>query len=513
MNCTNCNNELKEGSKFCGKCGFQFENVAPQDNTQAPANNEANMQNNTQNTYTAPPNQNNYNQMPNQGVYNTQSSVQPKRTMIIGGSIAGAVALVIVSVVIFLNSGSNSFFVAANNTLKSAEKANAIYLKELPVLDHFTDISKSAYEIRMDLSNGFVRFPIDIDLDLSNDKMKASSDFMGYDYTVQLTKNTMILDTSVLDEIYGINFSTLNKDLKDNKLYADMFDEDLPDLNPSNWAKVPFIIYEIINDAYSKRTLDIIKTLEVEYEGKDEIEVFDKDINAKEFEVTVNPEAMAEIVYEIYSETIDEIIGHKDIAPYLEYLEEMSGESIVDELTSVRKRDFEDLYEEMFVEPIMVYTYKNQIVQIIFEENDDEVIVSFNPNTEVFIDWKVEMFTNSKSQGLLSMKLEDDEFEYIFYDGYSTGEITYDAGKSSKNFVIDIDGDRVTFDIDTSTKNVVEISAEIPGTGVNLELISTKGAKLNSWLGEKENTDYKSLLKLDEGELMNLSFQVGRLFW
>lgn len=515
MICNNCNNEIKEGSKFCGKCGFQFDNSSSSVNSSSNAENSEESVSNSTNTIVIPQAVPPAPQFtPNNETINNKKSIRfSKNTMIMISSIAAAIAIVIISIAIFMNTGTMSFYTSVSNTLKSVDKSYDLYQKQLPALTHFSDISKSTYSIEGSINSGFMKVPINLDLDLSNNKMKADAKVMGYDYTLQLTNKTMILDTDLLNDIYGINFTTINEDLQANELYKNKLDSNLPDINPSNWAKIPFIIQDIITDTYSKNALDIIKSLDIEYEGKEKKYLFGQDINAKEYELTINPEKTADVLYDVYMTAVEDIITHKEISPYLEYLEEITGESIEEELKNVKQKDILADLKNSFSEPIKVYTYKNKIAQIVFEDDTDELIISFNPATEVLVDCKIEGLSNSKSVEELTLKLDGQKFEYYYEDRYSVNTFTYDASKSSGNAILELNGREYVFDIDTSTKNTLQASVEIPYSGINIDFKSIKGAKLNSWMSEKEGTDYTNFLKLDQMELMSLTFQLAKLFW
>ena len=414
MVCKTCGSQLNEHDKFCRYCGTTVD-TAPQQ----PASIYTPQPQNTygpQNTY-IPQAQPGYAPQPaapkqpkTKGTHMKPSAPKKggKKGLIIGGSIAAAV-LVIALVVILILTGSPTIQVgnAFKNTAGTFAKIGEVWnVEEAAAIGAQEAVSVTADvqldTIDRDIMYGMVGYyyygdeevdafcqavsglgvRMDMDVDLENREMgvlasihKGSADLMT---AMASAEDEMIYVglPEFLDDFYGVNTETAMADLE--AMGADLGEA----------SQISFNIFDLIGivKRYSPDTeeleaeltaviTDLVKDIEIEKEGKKTFKVGGESLSCKAYTVTISQDSLEEVLDVIVDASeADPIAMVEEICNAMHLPDYVTEELLYEMRYSFSAPDYSDLYEALdMLEDIelTVYVKGGKVAGIVYEKKID----------------------------------------------------------------------------------------------------------------------------------------------
>ena len=551
MVCKTCGSQLTEQDKFCRYCGTTVEHAPQQP---APAYTP-------QNTY-IPQAQGGYAPQPEvpkapQPKYKKPAKKGGKKGLIIGGSIAAAV-LVIALVVVLIITGNptiqvaNAFKNTADTFTKiadvwHAEEAAATGKKEAvsittdvqldtvgsmmmsEILGYYYDEEElSAFSEA--LSGLGVR--MDMDMDLENREMgmmasihKGSADLIT---AMASAEDEMVYLglPDFLNDFYGVNTETVMSDL-------DAMGAQLGDA-----AQISFNIFELIEivERYgadpeeleaelTAAVTELVKDIEITKEGKKNFKVGSDNLKCKAYSVVIPQDALEEVLDVILeaSET-DPVAMMEELCAAIHLPDYLTEELLAEMRYSVTAPDYSDLYEVLDVLEdieLTVYVKSGKVAGIVYEKKIDgeKLTLSLGIGGEHYGDLlEVEVKVDGEK---VTVEFEGDHTarDGVFTDKATikadgekvtmtteydpkSGALSLKLGDDSTSFNVEgiylVDGDRYTLDLD-------EFSAVMDGE----ELFSFSMLyEISGYEKRVTVSDAKLLSQMTEDDIMGIATEV-----
>ncbi len=557
MLCFNCQNEIAENAKFCKFCGqnqslkqdapteisatdfSEPEVVQNEAQTYQPPQEEA-PQEGTYQTYQPP-----QEEAPQEGTYQTYQPPQeeasqtfeqdqegayqggtppieppvppePKtsfftpRNIAITGGAAAVVALGIIFAPKLFSNPTADVEKAFNETGVAIETEYNELMAKIPAYTFFDGIYTDSYKF----STEYEGASLDVFTNFKDKQIRADASMLGTNVSMLLSDKHLTIETSLLDDVYGINFDTAVDDLSSSEFFGFIelpegtFDlmstsMNLDEIYDEFGKMSELFIGKIVNASEIEKVSD----LEVEVDGDD------MDLDTYELYITANDleDALLEGI-DVYFEdgaTVEAL--ERNIELYnsyanvygqygMEYGAEMDIDDIKDSLEDTVK-EIADGYKEIEDEPIIISLHDGKIARIeIMSPTGSEIVLSLVGGSSILDEIKL----SSKGESMtFSMFYEDDYFvfEYDFPDG-TGGFLEYDTISSDDNFIVSMDGMEVIFTLDSTEEGVIRFEFDNGYESIEIE------AEKDDFIFEQD--DYINILQMTEGEIMDVISEIER---
>lgn len=410
-----------------------------------------------------------------------QNQRSQRKLLIMAGSIAGAVIILILLILGGIRSGlflskSGKVLLATNNTLKDMPhfvetlEATAEIFKDEYTVEFNTD------EYGVEIGGAFI----------SADKQKQLTARVEYggdtiEGLAGLDSDSVKLQVPALsDKVFVYNYKG-----KNNGAIMDYMDDD--EIDMINSLLEQFATAGKDSDKVQKEIAKIIakewKSLKFKSVGKEKFTVNDKDVKCKGYQTTITGDNIWNVMEGCF-QVMEEQYQYQ--YPYLSYDLSYELENLADEMDDM-KDEMRDALDDMEDIDITLYLYKNQLAAIIIESEDfdDDIKLYFEGG-----DYRLQNIVLKSGSERISLKGSDDgkteEFKLKGRNGsnsYDIVSLKYDYGDDGR-FKIDNGYDSVSGKLYKKGKTV-NLSIDGNDSFPDLEFTVTKGAKLQKFKGVK----------------------------
>ena len=414
-----------------------------------------------------------------------QNQRSQRKLLIMAGSIAGAVIILILLILGGIRSGlflskSGKVLLATNNTLKDMPhfvetlEATAEIFKDEYTVEFNTD------EYGVEIGGAFI----------SADKQKQLTARVEYggdtiEGLAGLDSDSVKLQVPALsNKVFVYNYKG-----KNNGAIMDYVDEDEIDMINSMLGQLSTSGKDA--DKLQKKITGIIakewKSLKFKSVGKEKFTVNDKDVKCKGYQTTITGDNIWNVMegsFQVMEEQYPDLYQYYGLTYGLySYYGAYDFEDAMDDM----KDEMRDALDDMEDIDITIYLYKNQLAAIIIESEDfdDDIKLYFEGG-----DYRLQNIVLKSGSERISLKGSDDgkteEFKLRVngsYSGDDTISLKYDYGDDGR-FKIDDGYDSVSGKLYKKGKTV-NLSIDGNDSFPDLEFTVTKGAKLQKFKGVK----------------------------
>ena len=409
----------------------------------------------------------------------TQNQRSQRKLLIMAGSIAGAVIILILLIFGGIRSGlflskSGKVLLATNNTLKDMPhfvetlEATAEIFKDEYTVEFNTD------EYGVEIGGAFI----------STDKQKQLTARVEYggdtiEGLAGLDSDSVKLQVPALSsKVFVYNYKG-----KNTGAIMDYMDDD--EIDMINSLLEQFATAGKDSDKVQKEIAKIIakewKSLKFKSVGKEKFTVNEKDVKCKGYQTTITGDNIWNVM-----EGSFQVMEEQYQYPYLSYDLSYELENLADEMDDLKDEMRDDL-DDMEDIDITFYLYKNQLAAIIIEgeDSDDDLKLYFEGG-----DYRLQNIILKSGSERISLKGSDDgkteEFKLRVkgsYSGDDTISLKYDYGDDGR-FKINVGNDSVSGKLYKKGKTV-NLSINGNDSFPDLDFAFTKGAKLQKFKGDK----------------------------
>ena len=415
----------------------------------------------------------------------TQNQRSQRKLLIMAGSIAGAVIILILLILGGIRSGlflskSGKILLATNNTLKD--------------MPHFVETLEATVEIFKD------EYTVEFNTDeygveiggafISTDKQKQLTARVEYggdtiEGLAGLDSDSVKLQVPALsNKVFVYNYKG-----KNTGAIMDYMDDDEIDMINSMLGQLSTSGKD--TDKLQKKITGIIakewKSLKFKSVGKEKFTVNDKDVKCKGYQTTITGDNIWNVMegsFQVMEEQYPDLYQYYGLTyGSYSYYGAYDFEDAMDDM----KDEMRDALDDMEDIDITFYLYKNQLAAIIIESEDfdDDIKLYFEGG-----DYRLQNIVLKSGSERISLKGSDDgkteEFKLKGKNGsysYDIVSLKYDYGDDGR-FKIDDGYDSVSGKLYKKGKTV-NLSIDGNDSFPDLEFTATKGAKLQKFKGDK----------------------------
>lgn len=524
MNCIKCNQPLNEGAKFCKFCGQnqampvsapQQQNPAPQQNFQPQQSYQP--QQNSQQTYQ--PQQNfqqtsyqqgygNYAQGATQGKQSPLQKVSAafgsmknsgKFLPIVGGVVA--VALVGVAATTLLVSDAAKVGAALAKSSKQFEKEFTSIQEDLPVYDFFKDIEKDEYSMEY-IPQSKYEPSILLEMDYGKKQTKATVGMEGIQVITMISEKYTTVESAMLPDIYGIDNTTLGKDLNN----CSFVDFEISNDFAFEPYKVDTDLADEFAEIFADLGTDLIKAAEVEKVDSKSYRINGEREDMDSYEISFSPTELEKAL----NTAVKSVMDNKTLMEQLTQLFAMSAgvdfyldPDQLDDIEGEIEDALYDLVEEFVYEYsrldddyIVVQVYKGRVVRIATPGNDGQNISIMVNSTSDFLEGIT--VTSYGYEQSYSFTSDGSQFVASGTDNYGESyKLTYDYDSRVNNVRISDGYNSESFTLDSTEKDRLILSVD--GT---FEVEFNKNQLSSKWFDQ--SSKFERILTYSESDLMRI---------
>ena len=433
-----------------------------------------------------------------------QNQRSQRKLLIMAGSIAGAVIILILLILGGIRSGlflskSGKVLFATNNTLKDMPhfvetlEATAEIFKDEYTVEFNTD------EYGVEIGGAFI----------STDKQKQLTARVEYggdtiEGLAGLDSDSVKLQVPALsNKVFVYNYKG-----KNTGAIMDYMDDDEIDMINSMLGQLSTSGKD--TDKLQKKITGIIakewKSLKFKSVGKEKFTVNDKDVKCKGYQTTITGDNIWNVMegsFQVMEEQYPDLYQYYGLTYGLySYYGAYDFEDAMDDM----KDEMRDALDDMEDIDITFYLYKNQLAAIIIESEDfdDDIKLYFEGG-----DYRLQNIVLKSGSERISLKGSDDgkteEFKLKGKNGsysYDIVSLKYDYGDDGR-FKIDDGYDSVSGKLYKKGKTVI-LSIDGNDSFPDLEFTVTKGAKLQKFNGDKFDIG-----NADEDDIEDLVYDIS----
>ncbi len=522
MNCFKCQNEIPDSSKFCKYCGQnlleqaqpeveepaliyqeqeppqeqfqqnyeenQTQNYQEQEYNQSPNYQEP--QYNHSENYQTPSQENtnyqsynpNTNYQQDQNFIPEETPVPPPKkglpsflnakNIAIAGITAAVVAAVIIIVPKLATSPEAVVQESFGNTTDAIQAEIESITEQIPAYTFFEDFDTESYKFSANYSGANV----DLYSNIKDNEYRIDVNAMGmFDASMLLSSDYLTIESSLIGDVYGVDFKTAAEDLQANNFLSAMgvvIPAEYFELMPASTLDFSGVSEELsaISDLVVSH---IVANSEIEEVADRELIVKGEEKDVKTYALTMSGDDF----YYALSDAIDEFFDNnssiEDIESYLDTLnslheslvmvdgyglgfdEEMDVEALKD-LLKVYANDISYDFEEISSEPILISIEDGIIANIEFTDYyGDAIILSLSEGDTILESMYLETYYGRTS---ISVILQDEYFVFEYDDGYTLQYLDYDLRESKDNLIFYNGSYETILSVDTTEKDVVKFA-------------------------------------------------------